>query len=278
MPRLPQPGGDAGNWGEILNEFLVQSLTDDGNLKPNTVSSTQLQDSSVTTAKLNDDAVTAAKIAPGAVTKATVGLTNVDNTADADKPISSATQAALNSKADASSLAAKQDKTTLDIDTATLVGNDASATSVAVDAKIEEAAEIQMAGIERGYAERITTYTTTSAAYPGVALPGLSVTVVGQGRPVDIEVSIANAYHSVVNTAVTAIIVINGTPLSPLSSLGSVYSPETDAGPALVVRRRSILVAGTSYTFTVNIYGGAVGTSTLVAASYAPMYLSVVSR
>lgn len=32
-PRLPQPGGDAGNWGEVLNEFLRVEHTDDGKLK-----------------------------------------------------------------------------------------------------------------------------------------------------------------------------------------------------------------------------------------------------
>lgn len=33
MPRLPLPGGDAGNWGEILNDFLRQEHNDDGTLK-----------------------------------------------------------------------------------------------------------------------------------------------------------------------------------------------------------------------------------------------------
>ena len=34
MPRLPQPGGDAGNWGEILNDFLEVEHQPDGKLKP----------------------------------------------------------------------------------------------------------------------------------------------------------------------------------------------------------------------------------------------------
>lgn len=33
MPRLPQPGGDAENWGEILNDFLSESHNPDGSLK-----------------------------------------------------------------------------------------------------------------------------------------------------------------------------------------------------------------------------------------------------
>ena len=43
---------------------------------------------------------------PHAVTKAQVGLSNVDNTSDANKPVSTATQAALNDKADQADLTA----------------------------------------------------------------------------------------------------------------------------------------------------------------------------
>jgi hypothetical protein len=33
MARLPQPGGDDGNWGNILNDFLAQAHNADGSLK-----------------------------------------------------------------------------------------------------------------------------------------------------------------------------------------------------------------------------------------------------
>ena len=33
MPRLPQPGGDKGTWGTVLNEFLAQAHNTDGSLK-----------------------------------------------------------------------------------------------------------------------------------------------------------------------------------------------------------------------------------------------------
>lgn len=69
MARLPIPGSDAGRWGDVLNEFLTQAHNEDGTLKV------------------------------GALTKSTVGLSNVDNTSDANKPVSSAVQTALNSKA-----------------------------------------------------------------------------------------------------------------------------------------------------------------------------------
>lgn len=54
MARLPQPGGDEGNWGSILNEFLSQSLAHDG-----TIRSAALQDaidsSPVTETQLSPD-------------------------------------------------------------------------------------------------------------------------------------------------------------------------------------------------------------------------------
>ena len=33
VARLPTPGGDDGNWGEILNDFLSQTHNADGSLK-----------------------------------------------------------------------------------------------------------------------------------------------------------------------------------------------------------------------------------------------------
>lgn len=74
MGRLPQPGADDGTWGDVLNDFLKVSHDTNGTLKP------------------------------GAISKTTVGLDNVDNTTDADKPISNATQTALNLKANDASV------------------------------------------------------------------------------------------------------------------------------------------------------------------------------
>ncbi len=65
MPRLPIPGADNGTWGQILNDFLAAAHNADGTIKA------------------------------GAVTKSDVGLGNVDNTSDADKPMSNAVALAL---------------------------------------------------------------------------------------------------------------------------------------------------------------------------------------
>ena len=45
MARLPQPGGDSGNWGDILNDFLSRAHTSDGAIKDGAVDAAQLSGS-----------------------------------------------------------------------------------------------------------------------------------------------------------------------------------------------------------------------------------------
>lgn len=85
-PRLPVPGSDDDVWGDLLNEFLEVAHAADGELKTVAV----------------DKGGTGATDAAGARTN--LGLDNVDNTSDANKPVSTATQAALDDKADTTAL------------------------------------------------------------------------------------------------------------------------------------------------------------------------------
>lgn len=129
MARLPTPGGDSGNWGDILNEYLSQSLKPNGNLKDNSVTGSALAPNSVTNAALASNAVNATIIQDGSVTealldnslkaklnatapvtsvsgktgavsltKSDVELSDVDNTSDADKPVSSAQLTAIQTR------------------------------------------------------------------------------------------------------------------------------------------------------------------------------------
>src|SRR4051812_29784463 len=43
MARLPIPGQDDGTWGDILNDFLSQSLDTDGTLKSSALSAAGLE-------------------------------------------------------------------------------------------------------------------------------------------------------------------------------------------------------------------------------------------
>lgn len=112
MARLPKPGSDQGVWGDILNDYLLQSHNADGLLKKNSVLTVQISDGAVSEAKLSSavraklntvagapdwNAITnkpnviaagdnaAAAKAKLSLTKSDVGLSNVDNTSDATK-------------------------------------------------------------------------------------------------------------------------------------------------------------------------------------------------
>lgn len=120
MARLPIIGGDSDNWGAILNDFLNVSHQGDGTLKPGAVSGaggytkpvTGIPDADLdasvrATLTKADTALQTAPVASvagrtGAValSPSDVGLGNVNNTSDANKPLSLATQVALNTKAD----------------------------------------------------------------------------------------------------------------------------------------------------------------------------------
>lgn len=149
MPRLPQPGKDAGTWGDILNDFLSQSHKTDGSLKNGVVGPTQLQPGAVTETTLSSavqakltKAETALQSAPVTkvnnqtgditLTKTDIGLSNVDNTADSAKPISTAQQTALDLKADTTALAGKLNTADLDAQTAAKITTNGSATQAAL--------------------------------------------------------------------------------------------------------------------------------------------------
>lgn len=62
MARLPQPGGDDGQWGAILNDFLAQVHKTDGTLKDNIVTSASLAPNAVNASTVQDGVVTEAKL------------------------------------------------------------------------------------------------------------------------------------------------------------------------------------------------------------------------
>lgn len=52
MARLPQPGSDAGKWGDILNEYLSQTLDTNGRLKSNIITGDKIAPSAVGPSRL----------------------------------------------------------------------------------------------------------------------------------------------------------------------------------------------------------------------------------
>lgn len=156
----------------------------------------------------------------------------------------------------------------------------ALATTDDVDTLVEQAVQDHTPGVELGQAARTSSITSTATTAAGAsALTGLSVTVVGQGRPVDVRFYTAALYHSVANTAVSLIIVKDGNATGTDNQIGTAFSPSTTTGPSVcITRRTATLTDGVSYTFTVRAWGGAAGTTTVVGASFCPAELVVTSR
>jgi hypothetical protein len=71
----------------------------------NAINTAKIMDGAITTAKILDAAITDSKIATG-ISASKVGLSNVNNTSDLNKPISTLTQNALNTKLNSSDTAA----------------------------------------------------------------------------------------------------------------------------------------------------------------------------
>ena len=167
-----------------------------------------------------------------------------------------------------------------DVASSTPTVAEVSGATALVSTLVDQAVQDQAPGIELGYASRTSSITSTATTAAGAtALTGLSVTIVGQGRPVDVRFHCAAVYHSVANTLVSIVIVRDGNVTGADNQMGAVASPVTTTGPSLAVSRRTgTLVAGTSYTFTVRAWGAAAGTCTLVSAAYCPTELVVTSR
>lgn len=90
MARLPVPGSDSGNWGDVLNDYLGQAHTTNGQLKDDSVGVAQLQDNSVTSAAIAAASVTNGKLGAGAVTTAILGAGAVTTTKIADGSVTAA--------------------------------------------------------------------------------------------------------------------------------------------------------------------------------------------
>lgn len=86
MVRLPNPGGDAGSWGDILNEFLSQIHNNDGTLKNGAVSRAQLSNTVQASLDNADAAVSGSVPDATNVTKGKLQLAG-DLSGTADSPV-----------------------------------------------------------------------------------------------------------------------------------------------------------------------------------------------
>jgi hypothetical protein len=112
MARLPSVGGDSNQWGDILNDFLLVAHNSDGTIQDGIIGNNQvISGANIAQSKIanltTDLANKEPSIASGTTAqyyrgdktwatldKSTVGLASVDNTADNNKPVSTAQAAA----------------------------------------------------------------------------------------------------------------------------------------------------------------------------------------
>ena len=97
MVRLPIPGGDGGDWGTILNDFLSQSHNTDGTLKDDSVGSAQLQ-STIVDSKVDKGTLVFNVKDYGAVGNWSSGTAGTDDTAAINACLSAAAASAHASK------------------------------------------------------------------------------------------------------------------------------------------------------------------------------------
>jgi len=128
MSRLPTPGGDAAQWGAILNDFLLQQHNADGSHKLSLL--LQLPPSSGLS--LVSDTSMSSGFGWTAITKAMVGLSNVTN--DAQVKLSDIdTDGLLAANSDVAIASQKAVKTYVDTNMASKINaRDALALSVAL--------------------------------------------------------------------------------------------------------------------------------------------------
>lgn len=88
-------------WGDLLNEFLTVSHNSDGTIRVGAIATKEPVIAAGTTGQYWRGDKTWQ-----ALNKAAIGLNNVDNTTDLNKPISAATQVALDAKASSADVVA----------------------------------------------------------------------------------------------------------------------------------------------------------------------------
>lgn len=140
-----------------------------------------------------------------------------------------------------------------------------------VSAAVAEAVEAHTPGIELGYAERTTSFTSTVNAL----ISGLSVTVIGLGRPVDVEFYCAQATHTVNGAFVQGVLIYGGG--TQIQGHGEIIS-NTTLGRPVHIKTRMLLPDGVSYMFSVNTTMANAGTATWLGSASRPMWLAVTSR
>jgi|GEM_PF-5723052 len=224
MARLPAPGADNGTWGSILNDFLSQTHTADGQLKSGSVNTSTLNTTGAPSINqvLGYDGTNLAWMSAGVqsvtsvagrtgvviLDKTDVGLANVDNTADTAKPISSAAQTALNAKAPLASptftgtVTVPTPTNPTDASTKAYVDTQVSSVATTPDATTSVKGKVQLAGDLGG--------TAASPTVPGLTGKASTATTISAGTGLTGGGDLSASRTLAVNFGTTAGTVVQG--------------------------------------------------------------------
>lgn len=221
MARLPSPGGDSNQWGDILNDFLNTEHNSDGTQKTLAISKGGTSATSASDARDN------------------LGLGNVDNTADADKPVSSDTQTALDNEAQTratndDALEVRID--TIENDTMTIDGTKTFSSRIVAPAGIEIGGNVILVSEANPVVNALQLGEDASGVLKGQHISSADQTGTGSGAEITINPGAANglnqdgAYLRLAGGLSTGTGAGGGIAFltSPSSGSGSAINPQAD--------------------------------------------------
>jgi hypothetical protein len=131
------------------------------------------------------------------------------------------------------------------------------------------------AGQELGYAEFTSTKTSTNTtSWINDKISGLSLTIVGTGRPVEIEVFSSAIRSDTADKYVILGLIEDGS----ATASGTRVFRRANIGEFVSIRRRRVLAAGTSYTFEAGVQVESGVTASVIGGATAPTFLAVTER
>lgn len=183
---------------------------------------------------------------PHSVTKAQVGLANVDNTSDANKPVSTATQTALDGKVNTNAAITASTKTKIQYDSKGLVvaGTDAAVADItglqtALDAKESTANKNQ----NNGYAGLDSSGKLNPSQLPAIAVTDTSVVA----SQVDMLALTAEVGDLAVRTDLNKTFILRVSPASTLGNWQELLTP-TDSVASVYGRTGIVTAQAGDYT------------------------------
>jgi hypothetical protein len=212
--------------GAITTIKLADRSVNSIKLSDQAVTTIKIADNAITTDKLSDGSVTNAKIAAG-ISASKVGLGNVDNTSDLNKPISLAVQAALDKKVSGADIAQKAN--TADMNAALALKANSTDVTTALALKVDKVSGKDLSSNDYTNAEKsklaaitgINTGDQDLSAYATTANLALKANTTEVTTALALKANSADVTTALDLKAPLASPALTGTPLAPTATAGT---------------------------------------------------------